>query len=94
MTVFSDIKSKKIDEFVDWLYEHFRHTEAPWYEWYEENYCSECEPVERIESTNDFGYKIECAYCELNGNCRFFKEMEEVPDIKQIIKLWLKSKSN
>lgn len=32
-----------------------------------------------------------CSYCELNGNCKFFPDLDEVPDNKKIIKMWLET---
>lgn len=91
MKVFDSIKNKNIDEFVNWIDEHFEFDGAPHWRWWDDNYCNRCEPIES-ESTNIFGYEIgECAYCELNGNCRFFKDMDEIPNNKQIIKMWLES---
>lgn len=91
MTVFDKIKNKNIDEFAEWLDEYCVCDTAPWWKWWDENYCKKCEPI-NIETTNVFGYEIgECAYCEVNGNCEFFKDMEEIPNSKQIIKMWLES---
>ena len=93
MKIFDSIINKNIDELAEWLDEHCDFDGALWWKWCDKNYCGECEPIES-ESTNVFGYPIgECAYCEINGNCRFFKEMEEIPNSKQIIKMWLESES-
>lgn len=92
MTVFEKIKNKNIDELVDWIDEHFDFDNAPYWRWWDENYCKRCEPIES-DFPNAFGYTTECAYCELNGNCRFFKDTEDIPDNKQIIKMWLESKN-
>ena len=35
--------------------------------------------------------ECEFAWCELNGKCKFFKDMDDIPDVKQIIKMWLES---
>lgn len=90
MKVFDSIKNKNIDELAEWLDEYCDFDSAPWWKYWDENYCSKCESIES-ESANDFGYAAEYAYCELNGNCRFFKDMKEIPDSKQIIKMWLES---
>lgn len=89
MTVFDNIKNKNIDEFAEWLDEHCNFDDAPWWEWWDGNYCNKCEPIE-IEN-NAFGYTLDYAYCEISGNCKFFKDMKEIPNSKQIIKMWLKS---
>ena len=90
MTVFENIKNKSIDELVDWLDKHCDFDSALWWKWWDENYCGKCEAIE-TESTNVFGYTIENAYCEHYGNCRFFKDMEKIPNSKQIIRMWLES---
>lgn len=93
MTIFEEIKSKNIDKMTDWIDEHFDFDNAPYWRFWDENYCSKCKPI-NIEITNYFGYEIgEYAYCEVNGNCKFFKDMEKIPNSKQIIKMWLESES-
>ena len=89
MTVFDSIKNKNIDEIADWIDEHSAFDDVYW-RWWNENYCDKCEPI-KTESTNFFGYSSECAYCELNNNCRFFKDMKEIPNRRQVIKMWLES---
>lgn len=91
MTVFENIAIKNIDEFAEWLNEFCDFDSAPWWKWYDENYCKICEA---IVDTDDEGNEKEYAYCELYGNCRFFKDMMGIPDNKHIIKMWLESKSN
>ena len=91
MKVFDNIKNKNIDEFAEWLDEHCHFDYAPWWKWWDENYCGKCES---IVFTDDEDYKKEFAYCEHYGNCRFFNEMEKIPDNKQIIKMWLESECN
>lgn len=90
MTVFECFKNKNIDELVDWLNEHCVFDHAPWYRWWDENYCNKCESIIRID---DDDIKREYGYCELNGNCKFFKEIKDIPDDKQVIKMWLESES-
>lgn len=88
MTVFEKIKNKNIDELAEWLAEHCLCDTAPWWDFWNENYCKKCKPIKRNNG------RMEYAYCELNHNCKFFKEMEVVPDIKQMIKMWLESELN
>ena len=83
MTVFDKMKMESIDEFVGWLDEHATHDNSPWYKYWDEHYCNKCESIEKDD--NEF------AWCEVYGNCRFFNEMKETPDNKQMIKMWLKS---
>lgn len=85
MTVFNMIQNKNIDEFVDWINEHFQFDNAPYWYWWDKNYCNKCET---INSLDDEG---KLAYCEAHDNCRFFMDMNSIPDHKQIIKMWLES---
>lgn len=91
MTVFENIKNNSIDELAEWLDEYCTFDTAPWWKWWDENYCDKCEP--EIGHMMAFGKELECKYawCELNHKCKFFQEMEEIPDNKQIIKMWLMS---
>lgn len=90
MTVFDNIKNKNIDEIVEWLDKYCYSDLALWWIWWDKNYCNKCELI-KTETNNFFGYTKECAYCELNNNCKFFKEMDDIPSSKQVIKMWLES---
>lgn len=85
MIVFDMIKNKNIDELVDWIDEHFAFDSAPYWYWWDKNYCSKCETIASLDDEGEF------AYCEVHNNCRFFKDMDKIPDTKQIIKMWLLS---
>lgn len=89
MNIFESIKSKNIDELADWIDKHFDFDNAQYWQWWDDKYCSKCES--ETFTYVDNGNKGECAYCELNGNCKFFKDMRKIPDNKQIIKMWLES---
>ena len=101
MTKFESIKSKNIDELAEWLDKYGAYDGSPWMEWWNENYCQKCEMVTmpREEYAHIVGWKpcpdyhgnIECGYCEVNGRCRYFEDMDEVPDNTEIIKMWLES---
>lgn len=83
MTIYESFKSKNIDELVEWL-DKYCIDIAPWIIWFDENYCKKCDEIYH-ENEEDY------AWCEPNGVCRFFKDMDDIPDNKQIIKLWLES---
>ena len=85
MTVLEELqeKVKDIDAFAEWYEENCAFDNNPAIDWYDRKYCQKCESV--------FKDKSEYAYCELCHKCRFFPDMEEEPDYKQIIKLWLQS---
>lgn len=79
MKVFDDIKSKNIDELAEWLDKYGAFDNSPWIKWFDENYCSRCEP------------ESEYGWCELNGKCKFFEDMDDIPCCEQMVKLWLES---
>ena len=89
MTVLENFKNMNIDELADWLDEFCIFDIAPWQQWWDKKYCNKCESVKSYVTY--LNGEHDCAYCEVNNNCRFFKELDDVPDIKQIIKMWLES---
>lgn len=89
MTKFEGIKSKNIDEFAEWLDEHGEGGCSPWSLWFDENYCFKCAPVTAY--VEEFGKECHCAWCEINGKCKFFQELSGTPDNKYVIKLWLET---
>jgi hypothetical protein len=89
MTVFDDINSKDIDEFVYWLDEVGMHDCSLWVKWWDDNYCNKCKP--EVVDDPETGGQFCNAYCELHGNCKYFKDLDDIPSIKQIIKMWLES---
>ena len=89
MTVFENIKQMNMDALTDWLDELNSVDFAPWIQWYNKTYCQNCETV-----TANVQYLMktcECAWCEIHGKCRFFLDLNDIPDGKQMIKLWLES---
>lgn len=89
MTVFESIKTKNIDELVDWFNEHCDFDSAPWWKWWDKNYCNNCKS--EVGHISEIGREMEFAWCELHDNCKFFKDMDNIPNTKQIIKMWLMS---
>lgn len=92
MKKIDEIKCKNIDEFVDWIDENFAFDTAPYMYWFDNNYCKWCQE-EKVYDV-DCDREVEYAWCEVTGRCKFFQEMDEVPNTKQIIKMWLETKSN
>lgn len=86
MTIFESIKAKNIDEFTKWMKEFCDGDFAPWWQHYDKTYCKKCKPI--------FDKGDEYSYCELNDKCRFFMDMDYVPDVEQTIKIWLESEYN
>lgn len=84
MTIFDSMKSNNIDEFAEWLCKYASSDCSPWIQYWDNNYCKKCGWEEDYIWN---GY----AWCELNGKCKFFKDMDKIPDEKDVIKLWLES---
>lgn len=87
MTVFEKIKRMNVDEFVELLDKYEVIDDAPWIEWFDNNYCKRCKP--EIARYKDSDKDMEFAWCELHDKCRFFQDMDEIPSTKQTIKMWL-----
>lgn len=86
MNNFNKFQSMTFDELVDWLDKYGDFDFAPWNTWWDKNYCSQCEPV-------DAGWGNDYAWCECNNKCKYFQDMDEVPDHKFVIKMWLESEA-
>ena len=89
MKIFDTIKNKNIDEFAEWLDRYGQYDGSVWDEWFAGNYCRKCESESVYVEA--FNRKCECSWCELHNKCKFFQDKEDVPDSKQIIKMWLES---
>ena len=103
MTKFASVNSKNIDEFAEWLDEHGIYDDSDWDKWFNKNYCQKCEAIimpreeyARIAgwSRSDYRGNIECAYCEVNGKCRYFQNMDKVPNNIEVIKMWLETEAD
>lgn len=94
MNNFKNLQSMSIDQLVEWLDVNGSHNSI-WWTWFEENYCDKCETetveISDFEGENEWKTKCECAYCETHDKCRFFSDMNDVPDAKETIKLWLEA---
>lgn len=89
MTVFENIKQMNMDTLIDCLDKLHFPEYAPWMQWYNKTYCQNCDTV-----TANVQYLMktcECAWCEIHGKCKFFPKLDDGPDRKQMIKLWLES---
>ena len=97
MNNFNYLKSLSFTELAEWLDKNGQFDGSTWLDWFDNKYCKNCEPIvcNEVEHQDALGLKppwlsdtIECAYCELEKKCKFFKELNEVPDNKKIIELW------
>ena len=86
MNNFEKIKSMSVDELTKYFDDYMMFGCCPWDTWFDNNYCKKCESIIREGS--------EYAYCELCDNCKFFQDMKDVPDNKQIIKMWLENEND
>lgn len=89
MNNFEKLKSMSAEELAEWLDKHGQFDNSPWMLWWDRNYCKNCEDI--ICKSSDDSRHFPCAYCEIYDKCRYFQDQEDVPDNKEIIKMWLKS---
>lgn len=88
------LKEMDVDQLAEWLDKNGMWDNSPWSKWFDSKYCQQCESIKAIVE-DDFGNReCEFAYCELENKCRYFEDHEEVPDCKEIIKMWLESEVN
>ena len=84
---FDKLKLMSMDEVAAWLDRHGQFDGSPWSEWFDDTYCENCEPIMCHHKGSELVFP--CAWCEIEGKCKFFQDMDEVPDNKEIIKMWL-----
>jgi len=90
-TNFENWKSLDIDQLADWLDANGMWDNSPWSKWFDSTYCQRCESV-KATVEDDFGQReCEFAWCELENRCRYFPDHDDVPDCKEIVKMWLES---
>ena len=89
MNNFERLKSMSVEELSKWIDTHGQFDNSPWITWFDQKYCKNCEDI--MCKYEDGGREFPCSYCELNGNCKFFPDLDEVLDNKKIIKMWLET---
>lgn len=89
MTRFEELKNMNIDEFAEWINKDTQCDDSAWMKWWDSTYCKNCESIRAFVPY--LNGEHECAWCEVNGKCRFFPNMSGVPSCKDIVKLWLES---
>lgn len=88
MTNYETLKNMTIDELTEWLDEYAEFSGSPWLTWFDKTYCQKCEP--ETDYVPYLDKNMEFSWCELNNDkCKFFPCADEVPNNKQIIRLWL-----
>ena len=92
MTNYEYITHMSVDEMAEWLDKYGMFDSSPWMSWFDHKYCNNCETImcHHIDSE----YEFPCSWCELEGKCKFFPDLDEVPDNKMIIMMWLESEYN
>ena len=100
MNNFENLKSLSLEGFANWLYMNCQFEDSPWANWFDDTYCTKCERIECSSAeywNNDTEpYQtniVECAYCEFEDKCRYFPDLEEIPDNLEIIKMWLRQEA-
>lgn len=92
MNNFEKLQSMSVEELVEWIDDNVYSDGAIWWEWFDKKYCDKCESeIVYIDDICGPNTKHKCAYCEVHDKCRFFPEMNDVPDNKETIKMWLES---
>lgn len=89
MTNFEKLKSMNEEEISEFLDSITSIDDSPWITWFNKRYCENCETIRSYERTPDIYY--DSTYCEVCGNCRYFQDKDDIPDNKEMIKLWLAS---
>lgn len=98
MTNFAKFKIMTIDELADFLDKFGQFDGTPWSEWFGHHYCDNCESIrcKHAETEEKLGIlppsyrgEVDCAYCELNDQCKFFPQIEGIPENREVIKMWL-----
>ena len=89
MNKFESLMSKNIDEFAAFLDQHGTFDNSPWIQWFDNTYCKNCEPEILSKEGTDYYHDLECGWCELYGKCRYFQELDKIPDNQRTIKMWL-----
>ena len=94
MNNFEKIKSMTIEELTDWIDKYGQFDVSPWMEWFDKTYCKNCESIKSHSKQYNFNTEISYAYCELHDNCKFFPDIEYIPDNKDIIRMWLDAETD
>ena len=91
MTNFEKLKSMNEEEISKFLDSLVNIDDNPWIVWFNKRYCKNCEAIRSYAQIPDIYY--DSTYCEVNGNCRYFQDKDDIPDNKEMIELWLASEN-
>jgi len=103
---FENLKKMSLEDFAAWLDENGMFDNSSWTNWFAKKYCDNCESIEcrYVEAKEKLGITpfyddtIECAYCELADEsgikrCRFFPDLDDIPNNREVIKMWLEEEA-
>lgn len=85
------LKAMNVDQLTEWLDKNGMLDNSPWSKWFDSTYCQNCEDIEKEYESNGRYAKMRFAWCEIHNRCKFFPDRDEVPDCKEIVKLWLEA---
>lgn len=89
MNNWTKLKNMSTEDLAEWLDQYGQFDNSPWMSWFDQKYCKNCEDI--MCKYEDGEREFPCSYCELNGNCKFVPDLDEEPDNKRIIKMWLET---
>lgn len=92
MTNFERFRAMGLNELVDWLDEYGAFDDSPWTQWFDCKYCKNCPDVMCHYEGRE--REFPCSWCEIHGKCQFFQELNDTPDNKEIIRMWLQEGKN
>lgn len=89
MNVIEKIKAMTTEELAEYLIAYRDAADEPAMVWWDRQYCSNCESIEKY--SEHLNITFDCCWCELNGKCKYFTELEDMPASADIVKMWLES---
>lgn len=89
MNNWTKLKNMSTEDLAEWLDQYGMFDNSPWITWFDQKYCKNCEDI--MCKYEDGERELPCSYCEVYGTCRFFQNLDDIPDNKMTIKMWLES---
>lgn len=84
MTNYEKLRELNLEDFGHWLWEVGHRADIPpWWAWFENEHCSHCPKETTIHPF--LNKKMLVDYCELQGKCRFYRDLSD----EEVIKAWL-----
>ena len=89
MNIYEKIKKMNIEKLTNRIDKYGQFDDSPWIKKKKKTYCKNCESIK--SRSKQYNTETSYAYCELHDNCKFFPDIEYIPDNKDIIRMWLES---